>query len=97
MIQPLCNSARIALYMSENSCWSQAQMKEEGIKGKILLKWTGQTRKKNENHNKKKRKNNAKKKEKWNIKVTQQKNIANKQKKKTKIRKKKKDNNKRLT
>jgi len=58
----LCNSARIALYMSENSCWSQAQMKEEGIKGKILLKWTGQTTKKNENHRKKKKENEKKKK-----------------------------------
>ena len=32
-----CNSARIDLFMSEKSCWSQAQMKEEGIKGMRLI------------------------------------------------------------
>ena len=36
-IQLRCNSARIDLFMSEKSCWSQAQTKEEGIKGMRLL------------------------------------------------------------
>ena len=52
----------------EKSCWSQAQMKEEGIKGKRLLYWTGQMRKKKGNSQKKRKieKKEKKKKEKKN-------------------------------
>ena len=94
MIQPLWKSASIALYMSEKSCWSQAHMMEEGIKGKRLLYWTGQIRKKKANLRKKEKLTKKKKKkegkEKWNVKVAQQINKANKQTKKYKNSKEKK-------